>query len=295
VQRTWRFDSDYTQRYTKVRQEFTKEFLADFRKQEPLESAADVGCGVGHFSQFLSELGLQVVAMDGRQENVDEGARRCPGITFLVRDVEDQTLPQVGTFDLVLCFGLLYHLENPFRAIRNLYSMTAKVLLVEAMCVPGKESSLELMDEYQVEDQALNYVAFYPTESCIIKMLYRAGFPFVYRFRVLPANEHLKTTLWKRKARTILVASKVELAVRNLMLAKEPVRIVPGRWDPWMTPLSKVRAYLDWKLWAANMFNVRVLAADWVRKLRGGLGLSAGGRGHLSGNEDRQQCSRVEK
>jgi SAM-dependent methyltransferase len=241
VQKQWHFDNEFTQRYTNVRQSFMGEFLTILQKKVTLESAIDVGCGIGHFSKFLLELGLDVVAIDGREENVAEGQRRYPDITFIARNVEDPTLPQIGSFDLVLCAGLLYHLENPFRAVRNLYSLTGKILLIETMCIPGAESSLQLLDEYSGEDQGLNYVAFYPTEACVVKMLYRAGFPFVYRFQHLPQDEQFTTTMWRKKQRAMLVASRMELMASNLVLASEPVQTMFGSHNPWTTPLSRFR------------------------------------------------------
>jgi hypothetical protein len=41
--------------------------------------------------------------------------------------VEDLSLRDIGTVDLVLSVGLLYHLENPFRAIRNFHALTGKL------------------------------------------------------------------------------------------------------------------------------------------------------------------------
>ncbi|MCS7162182.1 MAG: class I SAM-dependent methyltransferase [Bacteroidia bacterium] len=93
-----------------------------------LKSALDVGAGVGYFSRFLKDKGLEVVGIEGREENVREARRRHPDIQFLCRNVEDPSLPEIGSFDLVLAFGLLYHLENPFAAVRNLAKMTKKVL-----------------------------------------------------------------------------------------------------------------------------------------------------------------------
>jgi SAM-dependent methyltransferase len=265
---TWRFDNDFTQRYTEVRQAFAKQFIADVRKQEELESAADVGCGVGYFSKFLSELGFQVVATDGREENVAEAKRRYPEITFIARNVECEELPHAGVFDFVLCFGLLYHLENPFRAVRNLYSLTGKLLLVETMCTPGDEPRMELLDEAPSEDQGLNYVAFYPTESCLIKMLYRAGFPFVYRFKKLPSDKKFETNLWEKKSRTFLAGSRIELTVPNVELVGEPKQLMFARGNPWETRLSKFGSLWDYDGWTARLFNVRVRAVGWVKGLQ---------------------------
>ena len=213
------------------------------RKQLTLASALDVGCGIGHFSKFLLDMGFSVVAVDGREENVKEGQRRYPEIKFLTKNVEDPGLPEVGSYDFVLCVGLLYHLENTFRAIRNLHSLTGKLLLIETMCVPGRQPTMDLLDEGPGEDQGLNSVAFYPSESCLIKMLHRAGFPFVYRFERSPEDEQFSSTVWRKRSRTFLAASRVALSGSNLQLAKEPTRIVPGSSDPWNTRLSRLRGF----------------------------------------------------
>jgi SAM-dependent methyltransferase len=267
AEKQWQFDNSFTQGYTKIRQDFAEEFLSAVRQQIPLHSAVDVGCGVGYFSRFLSDLGFQVVAVDGREENAAEGRRRYPEINFLSRDVEDPALPEIGVFDFVLCAGLLYHLENPFRAIRNLHALTGKVLMIEGMCAPGNDPNLHLLDENECEDQGLNYVAFYPTEPCLVKMLYRAGFPFVYRFRRLPNDDQFKTTLWRKQSRAFVVASKVELMAPNLVLATEPIRSHFGKGNLWTTWLSRTRD--NWaptrEVWSEKWLNLRVLAARYLK------------------------------
>lgn len=61
---------------------------------------------------------------------------------------------RLGEFDLVLCFGLLYHLENPLLAVRHLRSLTEKCLLLESMCVPDNKPSMLLKEEPSEFDQS---------------------------------------------------------------------------------------------------------------------------------------------
>jgi len=239
VEKVSQFDADFAQGYVKVRQSFTTEFL-------------------GYFSKFLFDMGFQVTGLEGREENVAEAKRRHPGITFLTRNIEDQTLPELGTFDFVLCYGLLYHLENPFQAVRNLHALTGKLLMVETMCVPGANPNFELLDEYHWENQGLNYIALYPTEPSMVKMLYRAGFPFVYRFKQARLDQQFQTTLWRKKSRMILAASKIELSAPDLVLAKEPIRMLGGRRDPWVTTPWRIYDYI-WNRRVGKMFR-------WVQK-----------------------------
>ena len=269
AQKQWLFDSKWTQDFTRVRQEFITEFLQNVRRQYVLKSSLDLGCGVGYFSEHLSKLSFEVVAVDGREENAAEARRRHPNIDFICRNVEDSSLPGLGKFDFVACIGLLYHLENPFHAVRNIFLMTGTVALIETMCSPHFDPMMDLLDEENVEDQSLNCVAFYPTESCLIKMLYRAGFPFVYRFRELPNDELFRSTLWRKQERTFIAASRVPLSVSNAVLATEPTRKAGTDKDPWATIFSRLGNRL-----CGRYFQFGVVASKRLRPLLRAVGLS---------------------
>ena len=238
------FDRSDSQEFTNARQNFVASFLEGAKHDVALSSALDVGCGVGYFTKFLSDLGFTAVGVDGREENSAESRRRYPGLTFVTANAEELVANEIGTFDLVLCFGLLYHLENPFRAIRKLHELTGKILLIESMCVPGEQARMELLDEGADDDQGLNYVAFYPSEPCLIKMMYRAGFPHVYRFAQLPDHAYYNSNIWQNRRRTMLAASYAPLNFPELKLAEEPIRPVHAETDSWSTGLRKLRVAL---------------------------------------------------
>jgi SAM-dependent methyltransferase len=263
VEKQWLFDRKWTQDFTRVRQEFMGQLVRNVRKEHELRSALDLGCGVGYFSKYLSDLGFDVLAIDGRPENAAEGKRRYPLISFLSYDIEDPRIIEIGSRDFVACIGLLYHLENPFRAIRNICSLTGKVLLIETMYAPGQDAIMDLLDEGVAEDQALNYVAFYPSESCFIKMLYRAGFPFVYRFCRLPDDDLFRASFFRKQQRTFLAASKVALALPNLSLAKERFRWAGTDADPWATSVSRAHKLL---------LRLRTLAAKALKPMLRAVG-----------------------
>lgn len=210
--KTWAFDSPEALRINKNRSEFLDRLLPDLIKNYNLQTALDTGCGLGYFSQHLSELGLKTTAFDARKENVTEARARYPHIRFAVADVEDPGVQELGLFDVVLSYGLLYHLENPFRAIRNLCGLTNKILVIESMVIPQRRAAAALIDEGPGEDQALRYIALVPSEACIVKALCRAGFALVYKATWLPDHEDFRTAFGRARRRTILVASKVEIA-----------------------------------------------------------------------------------
>jgi SAM-dependent methyltransferase len=242
------FDRQHYDRLNRARGDVVRRLLAELAAPMNLKTAVDVGCGAGYFSGLLQSLGLQVTAADGRKENAEEAARRVPGVVFHTLNAEDPKLRSLGTFDLVFCFGLLYHLENPFLAIQHLHAMSKSLLLAEGLVYPGEEPIMGLLDESPYEDQGLRHVAFYPTEACLIKMMYRAGFGSVYRLAEPPDHIEYKDAATQPRNRTVLAASVAPVLSTQLIAVSEPTSSVtpwerdPERSDP---PVSRLRRFVE--------------------------------------------------
>ncbi len=201
------FETEDARRINEARGNFCKSVLPQLIREGRVTTALDVGCGaLGFFSRVLRDLGLEVKGLDARSENVAEARRRNPDIAFEVSNVESPGVLELGSFDLVLCFGLLYHLENPFVAIRHLYALTRKCLLIETQFAPYDSLHSALYEEPREKNQSLNYIAMIPSEPSFVKMLYQAGFAGVYRAQRLPAYEEFRGTLTRRRVRTVLLA-----------------------------------------------------------------------------------------
>lgn len=210
---------------------FLRRVLPPWQKQFGLCTGLDLGCGVGDFAAALRDLGLETTATDARDENIIEARSRHSGIDFHVADAEDSRHGSRATYDFVLCFGLLYHLENPLRAFRNLRVLTGKLLLLESMCLPDAAPFLYLLDEPRGGDQSMRAISCYPSEGAMIKMAYRAGFAHVYRFRELPDHEDFRGGIGKARPRTVLAISNVPLESDLLTRAEEPA----SKGDLWTT------------------------------------------------------------
>ena len=96
------FDQKEYRRLIEARAETIQKVVAKLKPALGLTTAVDAGCGVGFFSQTLSECGLRVCGFDAREENVSEARRRFPGIPFEKADVQDRSILQMGSYDLVL-------------------------------------------------------------------------------------------------------------------------------------------------------------------------------------------------
>lgn len=223
------FDQRQYRQLTAARSETIRRVVFKLKPLLRLETALDAGCGVGFFSKTLAECGLHVCAFDGREENIIEARKRFPHIPFETADIEDRNILALGQFDFVLCCGLIYHLENPLLAIRSLRALTGKCLLLESMCIPDKHASLLLREEPRADDQSLTDMACYPSESSLVKMLYRAGFPVVYRVTPLPQHDDFRDTPEHARKRTVLLASNAPIDVAGFRLYPEPHEAR----DPW--------------------------------------------------------------
>lgn len=223
------FDQRRYLRLINARGETIRRVVAELKPELGLATALDAGCGVGFFAQILQECGLSVGAFDGRAANVAEARKRFPEIPFEQGDIENPGIRALGEFDLTLCFGLLYHLENPMLAIRHLRGLTRKGLLLESMCIPGNGAGMVWREEPPAADQSLTDIALYPSEACLVKMLYRAGFAAVYRVAELPDHDDFRETPLHARRRTVLFAAVAAAKVTGLERIEEPRDFA----DPW--------------------------------------------------------------
>jgi SAM-dependent methyltransferase len=147
----------------------------------PLEGrrVLEVGAGVGRLTGFFIDRGCSVVVTEARSENVAELRRRLPTVDAREADVEE-SLEGLGRFDIVFCYGVLYHLENPLRALRNMAAVCDNLLLIETMVCDSREAVLRLEDETTSVNQALRGLAHRPSPSYLAIALNRIGFDYVY-------------------------------------------------------------------------------------------------------------------
>jgi 2-polyprenyl-3-methyl-5-hydroxy-6-metoxy-1,4-benzoquinol methylase len=214
------FDEPYYIDINQARWTIAEKILNEIKLKNgiQLSSCLDAGCGPGWFAEKLVNWGIAVNGIDGRSELIEEARKRVPNAQFYCGDLESETqISDFASADLVFCFGLLYHTENPFRVIRNLYALTQKILFLESIIVPGNEPITWLVEEGKNETQGLTYYATIPSRACTIKMLQIAGFEYVYEYIGKVNHEDFIETDTKHQRRRIFIASQVQLKVNNLI------------------------------------------------------------------------------
>src|SRR5580692_2886529 len=110
-------------------------------------SVIDVGCGVGHLARFFVERGCRTTCVDGRAENIESLRDRLPGVEARVADIETDSLSQFGEFEIVFCYGLLYHTADPMAALRNMADACKNLLILETIVTDHELPLLRLEDE----------------------------------------------------------------------------------------------------------------------------------------------------
>lgn len=184
----------------------------------------DVGCGIGHWTDFFLKKNCSLVSIDARQENIDLFRSRHPLVESHVLNIESNSGGDLGIFDIVFCYGLFYHLENPVVALRNMASVCGGILLLETLVMDHELPLCQIVDESLSANQALGGLGHRPTPGYVVFLLNRAGFNFIYTPKIPPHHpdfefewkNNLETTRAGRNLRCIFVASKNELKNKNL-------------------------------------------------------------------------------
>lgn len=131
------------QKHTVARLEHLDSLDLDIRGRRVLE----VGAGIGEHTLFYLHRACQVTSTDGRSELV-RFIRNRLGIPAHVLDVETDIgkLTRLGKFDILHCYGLLYHISNAAEFIAHA-SLAADRMFLETCVTFGHENALHTFAE----------------------------------------------------------------------------------------------------------------------------------------------------
>lgn len=167
----------------------------------------DLGCLEGQFAIEFALHGAEVVAVEGREANLRKArfaarALGAAGVEFRRADVRDLDSVDYGQFDVILCLGILYHLDSPdvmelvaslSRLCRGMLVVDSHVSLRPRMAIDwnGHRYWGDCWTEYAQgqraagEEQALwssigNDRSFLLTRRSLCNLLAHAGFTSAY-------------------------------------------------------------------------------------------------------------------
>jgi SAM-dependent methyltransferase len=135
------------------------------------QSVLEVGSGIGLLTTFFEERGCKVLSTDARPENVAENKRRNPARLVATLDLErPESIRAIGKFDVVFCYGTLYHLAAPEPALEAL-SHVADLILLETCVSPGEGDVSPTVEEEHTMNQAFSGLGSRPTRAWVVNRL----------------------------------------------------------------------------------------------------------------------------
>jgi SAM-dependent methyltransferase len=158
----------------------------------------------GDFSAEMAIRGARVVSIEGRASNIEIAKQKFnyPNIEYIQDDVRNLSVEKYGRFDVVLCLGILYHLDTPdcFALLDAISSVCDGFAIIDTHISwrgtsPATHNGRNYIGwqytEYQqapskeIEESSRwasigNTKSFWPTKPSLINALVDSGFSSVY-------------------------------------------------------------------------------------------------------------------
>jgi SAM-dependent methyltransferase len=171
----------------------------------------DLACLEGLYAIEFARHGANCLAIEGREANVEKArfvkrVLSLDNLELVQDDVRNLSVEKYGRFDIVLCLGILYHLDAPdvFSFIQRLGDVCAKICIVDTRITlhpktrcsyngetyfgtkgqehdPGDSNEVKVARLFASLDNIDNFWLSRPT---LCNALSRAGFTSVYECNV---------------------------------------------------------------------------------------------------------------
>jgi hypothetical protein len=119
----------------------------------------------GYIGEYFRNLGANVLSVEGRQSNIDQIKRDYPNLNVILVDLDTPEWT-CGKFDIIINFGLLYHLEkyhaeHLINCIKN-----CELMFLESVIFNSFENEIFKVDRIGV-DQSLTQIDGYPSQKFV--------------------------------------------------------------------------------------------------------------------------------
>ncbi len=192
----------------------------------------DLACNAGFWSLCAIEAGCDyVLGIDNQQMHIEQA-----NFVFEVKEVEKSRydfiagdilatdLTRFGTFDVVLCPGLMYHINKPMELMENISAVNSDLLMIDTRLADLPGSAIRMLHEGQ---------KMHPTREAVRDLARQCG----YSVRVLkphfvgpggvehPKAKYLGDYRWpRRKGRRAFICAK-STDLSRLPVETEPIKL----------------------------------------------------------------------
>lgn len=202
------------------------EHLASLLVPTSGKSVLEIGAGIGDHSSYYLDRGCTVTITDSRPENVAYVKKRYPDCEAYVLDLEQSDFARRidRKYDVVHCYGLLYHLSDPAHAIKEVAPYCKELMLIEtAVSLGAEESNYQKKEDKTNPSQAMSGMGSRPTRAWLLSEM-KKHFEHVYLPKTQPNHEEFPDD-WSaaeksgREARAVFICSNAPLD--NPLLTEE--------------------------------------------------------------------------
>jgi SAM-dependent methyltransferase len=192
----------------------------------------DLACNAGFWSLCAIEAGCDyVLGIDHQQMHVEQAnfvfevkEVDKSRYDFIAGDIFATDLTRFGTFDVVLCPGLMYHINKPMELMEKISAVNSDVLMIDTRLADLPGSAIRVLHKGR---------KFHPTREAVRDMARQCG----YSVRVLkpqfgrrgevenPKAKHLGDYWWpnRRGRRAFICAKRTNL--RRLPVETESIKL----------------------------------------------------------------------
>lgn len=184
-------------------------------------TVADLASAEGFFA-FHARQAWRTGPVDAFELNLDQidrahlvqAYKEIDGVTFRRTDFENAGWARGldKTYEVVLCLGIIYHIQNPMLFLRNVRKITNGLLVLESdtPVTSGRRAATEagriILQRGQVTLEPGNIrelVEFRPDRTALISMLHAVGFS---RVIVLPPSKKIDDPYFKNGRKSMMLA-----------------------------------------------------------------------------------------
>ena len=207
------------------------------------KSVLEVGAGIGDLTLFFVDRGCTVTAVEPRPGNLEafretlanSGYGSSISVRLIGCGVETLEERVQERFDIVFCYGLLYHTTDPDRVLRLLADRCAGLLLLETCVSFGDDDAINpVKEDARQPTQSFDGGACRPSRPWVFSRL-RELFPFVYVPATQPVHPEFPLD-WTTPSssptgltRAVFIGSRHALDL-PLLLDRLPTRQLPAGW-----------------------------------------------------------------
>ncbi len=193
------------------------------------KTVLEVGAGIGDHTHFYLDRGCNVTITEARENGVAYLKKRYPNQLVLQLDLDSPSTSFNSPFEIIHCYGLLYHLSEPEIAMNFMRSQCAGMFLLETCVSAGSGLEINPIAEAKTNPtQAVSGQGCRPTREWIFSKLQKL-FPFAYMPITQPNHEEFPLD-WKNPTlaksglmRSIFIAS-LEKIENDQLISTVPER-----------------------------------------------------------------------